>query len=226
MGEELLVSLAADGLCNVKEDISQFFSNPAEFLEVFQAQDTPRLAEIVWDDYEKKIRTEGMESAYRWSSFLFSGWKKTDFLNYTNFVWKKSIEQKRISIYSSMQNLIQLLKENHWEVVIVTASPVWAVEAVINNFGLTAENILGMVLELKNGYTTSKIIEPYTYGEGKVKAIQTRFKKLPDLAIGDSVNDFNMLSSSKLAIALDRGRYPEFIATCKAKGFLIQSIFT
>ncbi|MCX7999242.1 MAG: hypothetical protein N3A69_09890, partial [Leptospiraceae bacterium] len=117
MGEELLVSLAADGLRNVKEDISQFFSNPVEFQEVFQTQDTARLAEIIWDEYEKKIRTEGMESAYRWSSFFFSGWKKAEFLNYTNLVWKRSIKQKRISIYFSMQKLIQFLKENKVKVI-------------------------------------------------------------------------------------------------------------
>lgn len=191
-----------------------------------RSKNTTQLAELVWDEYEKKIRFEGMESAYRWSSFLFSGWKKEDFIKYTNFVWKNSIEQKRISIYSALLKLINFLKKNDWEIVVVTASPTWAIEAVIANFGLTPKQILGMNLELKNGYTTSKIIEPYTYGEGKVKAIQNHFGKTPDLAIGDSMNDLPMLSASKLAIVLDRGRYPEFISSCRLKGFSIQSIFT
>lgn len=226
LGEELLVSLASDGLRNVQEDLSKFFQDSQAIQEAFYSKDTPKLAELVWDEYENKIRSEGMESAYRWSSFLFSGWKKDDFLKYTNFVWKRSIEQKRIAVYSALLKLIELLKENKWKIMVVTASPSWAIEAVIQNFNLTPQEILGMKLELKNGYTTSKIIEPYTYGEGKVKAIQNHFGKLPDLAIGDSINDLAMLSASKLSIVLDRGRYPEFISNCKAKGFLIQSIFT
>lgn len=226
LGEELLVSLAADGLRNIKEDISKFFEDPQSIQKVLQSKDTPRLAELVWDEYEKKIRIEGMESAYRWSSFLFSGWQKKDFLSYTNYVWKKSYEQKRLAIYSGMLKLIEHLKEKSWEIFIVTASPTWAIEAIIEKFELTPKSILGMNLELQNGYTTSKIIEPYTYGEGKVLAIQKNLGKLPTLAIGDSINDFAMLKSSKLAVALDRGRYPEFISRCKSEGFLIQSIFT
>lgn len=226
LGEELLVSLATDGLRNIQEDISQFFENPQPVLEAFRSGNTTKLAEFVWDEYEKKIRQEGMESAYRWSSFLFSGWQKEDFLKYTSLVWKTSLEQKRISIYSALLKLIELLKKNNWEVMIVTASPTWAIEAVIGNFGLTTKQILGMNLELQNGYTTSQIVEPYTYGEGKVKAIQNYFGKNPDLAVGDSENDLPMLKASQLSVVLDRGRYPEFISKCKSNGFLVQSIFT
>lgn len=222
MGEEILVALAADGLRHVREDIPSFFKNPEEVSSAIQVSNTLRLAELVWAEYETLLATKGMEAAYRWSAFLFSGWKKKEFQGYCKTIWKQAITQKRIFIYPKMKSLLSLLKDHSWDILIVTASPAWAIEEIAPEFGLTAENVLGMNLKMDGEHSTSQIIEPYTYGEGKVAAIKANRKEKPTLAFGDSINDLPMLCASEIGVLMDRSRDLDLTRTCKEKGLFIQ----
>lgn len=224
LGEEVLVALARDGLSHVKEEIPNFFTNPEQVKLALKSKDNFQLAKLVWEEYESLLSTKGMEAAYRWSSFLFSGWKKEEFQKYCREVWNQAQSQKRIGIYSTMKSLIMFLKSHSWEILVVTASPTWAVAEVISEFQLESENVLGMNLKLSQDYSTSEILEPYPYGEGKLQAILNHKAKTPDLAFGDSINDLPMLSGSKLGVLLDRGRDIDLTQICNQKGILIQPL--
>lgn len=106
-----------------------------------------------------------------------------------------------------MKELVSHLLENQWEVWIVTSSPQEIVQSVSPLFGIPAERVLGMQLSLENGLHSSEILEPFTYGKGKVERLKVATGGFVDLAFGDSVNDFVLLdSATQMGIFLDRGK--------------------
>ena len=228
-GEEVMNSLIKEGLPFFKEDFTLFFKDNELSKSIFQNRFlNPKLfSEFILQSYTEIASSEGVETSYRWSSFLFSGSTEKELKEYSKKVWteqKKRVDQNRVFPYDEMLDLIQFLLEKNWEVYIVTASPSYVIQAISEELGIQQEMVIGMELEEKNGFLSPKILEPYTYGLGKVKAFQNKTGKLPDLAMGDSWNDFPLLESATLSIALDKGN-KDFINKCKERNFLIQKRF-
>ncbi|MCE9598794.1 MAG: haloacid dehalogenase-like hydrolase [Spirochaetia bacterium] len=101
-------------------------------------------------------------------------------------------------IYPQMKALIQLLKQNGFEVWIVTASP----EALYQTFlsrelGLAPMNILGVKSVVRNDVLTDEMIQPIPQEEGKRHAIETFIQAQPLLAAGNSRGDREMIEYSR-----------------------------
>jgi len=67
--------------------------------------------------------------------------------------------------------------------------------------------VLGIRQKTENGVLTGELLQPVTYREGKQQALEQAGVR-PDLAVGDSMTDFEMLAWSTTAIVIDRGRIP------------------
>ena len=77
----------------------------------------------------------------------------------------------------------------------------------------------------KDGISSVEIAEPYTYGEGKVKALLERVGANADLAFGDSENDFPLLkSATRFGVLIDKGN-SELADKCRSINCLIQPVF-
>lgn len=228
-GEEVMNTLLEQGLPFLKEEFSDFFPNKSESKKIFENRKTniPKFKEYILKHYSEIANTKGVEASYRWSSFLFSGSSANELKEYSQTVWenqKTREDPSRVFPYPEMLDLIQFLNENDWDVYIVTASPELVIQSISKELGIEPNKVIGMELKLKNRFLSSEILEPYTYGLGKVKAFQNKTGKLPDLAMGDSMNDFPLLESAKLSIALDKGNQ-DFIDKCKDRNFFIQKRF-
>lgn len=223
-------ALILDGLHELKEDFTQYFQNKKQASRVWKLRERSpiQLKEFVWKEYSLIMKEKGVEAAYRWSSFLFSGWKDKKIRQYAKKIWKSELSSKdpaSVSPYKEMVGLVRFLLESKWKVLIVTASPDKIIEEVSSVFYLPKENVIGMKLKEADGISTPKIIEPYTYGEGKVKAIQERVGVNPDLAFGDSENDFPMLkSATRFGVLIDKGNL-ELAEKCRKLNCLIQPMF-
>lgn len=95
-----------------------------------------------------------------------------------------------------MKELLDHLIENEWRIWIVTASPEEIIQSVSHLFGIPSEMVLGMRLSVKDEVHSSEILEPFTYGIGKVERLKIATGGYADLAFGDSINDFDLLSST------------------------------
>lgn len=221
--------LLRDGLTKVTEDISGLFRNESYALAVWlnRDKDPKALEKLVLDEYEFHLVDKGLEFAYRWTSFIFSGWKAEEFNEYSLSVWKRELESEEwasVHPYPEMQSLLNFLHRKNWETYIITASPAGAIKTVAFAFGIKPENVLGMELVIENGQSTSKIIEPYTYGEGKVAMIKSVIGKAPDLAFGDSINDLPMLKFAKQGVLIDKGN-TDLANNCRDFNCIIQPVF-
>jgi phosphoserine phosphatase len=216
-GETLMMQFVREGLLNVKnlEGIVP---------EAIPHRNDPNaLSDIIWKKYNSILETAGTEFAYRWSSFLFSGWEPTALKAKALVVWQDSIEKKILSPFPEMESILQLLLKNNWKPFIVTSSPTLIIQPIATLFQIPEDSVLGMNLVVEQNLTTALIHEPFTYGEGKVRAIETTIGTGYELAFGDSKNDFPMLKRAKMGVLLHRGN-EELLNDSLHADILIQTV--
>lgn len=220
-GEKMMEEVIGDSLRYVDLDLSDFFRESELWKNhsLVPQRDKERL---VWEEYSYQLKEFGIERGYRWTAFLFEGLDREIFFEYSQKAWERV--RGKVFPQPEMKDLIAYLYENHWTAYIVTASPEVGVQAIAPSFPIEEDKVIGMRHIQVSGKNTRQIREPYTYGEGKVRAIQERIGRVPDLAFGDSFNDYPMLCYSKQGIGIDRGN-PEFVAACLSKGILVQPYF-
>lgn len=227
-GEKIMDQLIMEGLEYLPKDLSYFFRDQ----KLWKDHTKLSLAEkehLVWEEYAYQLKEFGIESGYRWTSFLFQGMSKETYYEVSRRAWQRVYqpeEETGVFPQLEMKDLISYLNHHNWQVYIVTASPEPGIAAIAHHFPVKESHVIGMRQVLgEDGKYTHKLIEPYTYGEGKVKAIQERIGTNPDLVFGDSFNDYPMLCKAKeFGVAIDKGD-PEFVKACKSKGILIQPYF-
>ncbi len=145
--------------------------------------------------------------AYTWSRFLFAGIHQDELENIGMKVFCQGLyEKKTLHISREMQEIVQILHEKKWKVIIVSASPKPILTTVAEmNFGIYKDNLFAMDLAIdKQGYTLPKIIQPMTSFDGKVSVLKKHFACRPSIAFGDSVSDIPMLKYAKLGILLNQ----------------------
>lgn len=131
-------------------------------------------------------------------------------------------------IYPAMRRLIADLLEARWRVHLVSASPRWPIQAAARHFGLSAEHVIGIDLQLEDGVLTDRLAYELPYGAGKVKAIQRFLGHRPALAAGDSAADRFMLDTSTdaaLVLAYDgHASQRPLLARAAEAGWLVQAV--
>ncbi len=119
-----------------------------------------------------------------------------------------------VRVYREMLNLMQVLKTYGFDTWIVTSANAYVVRALSrwlrlseNAAPLIAEDhVLGIELVTQSGCYTDKAVEPYPIGEGKLEVFLDTVGRSPVLAIGDSMNDFDLLENCEgLSIVIQRG---------------------
>ncbi|MCR8639700.1 haloacid dehalogenase [Leptospira interrogans serovar Ricardi] len=209
-GEAVMESFLLEGVPAYKGDISLLLGENGDKALSSRYQNPDLFRSIVLTQYETIQSKFGLEASYRWSSWIFSGHSPKVLKEISKKIWNQhAINSSRYSvkIYQPMKELLDHLIENEWEIWIVTASPEEIIQSVSHLFGIPSERVLGMQLSIKEEVHSSEILEPFTYGIGKVKRLKVATGGYSDLAFGDSINDFDLLSSAtKVGIFLDRGK--------------------
>jgi len=96
-------------------------------------------------------------------------------------------------IFQPVKQLISILKDNDFEVWIVTASPEGMYQQFLSKeFDIPITNIIGVKSVIKNGIITNKMVHPIPQDEGKMEAIETFIQDKPLLVAGNSRGDKEM----------------------------------
>ncbi len=229
-GETVMNQIILDGLVYVSRSVFvSHFRHKKKASGKWDVRHTnpQELQDFVWNEYSHIISDIGLEAGYRWSSFLFSGWKPSNLRSYSLSVWKENLGKKdpaSVHPYPEMIDIISFLHSNHWTVYIVTASPKVVIQAVSGQFGIPEENVIGMELKEAEGVFFPDILEPFPCMAGKPKAVSSRGIS-HFIAFGDSSNDFALLETSKLlGVLIDKGN-PALVESAIQKGFEVQKAF-
>lgn len=153
-----------------------------------------------WNSYLKRKEVNA-PMAYTWLAQISKGYRLEEV-----HTWAKQCceEQNQWPVFAPMQKLISTLKENRFQIFVITASVKWAVEPfALKYYGIPKENVLGVQTEVHSGIVTDIGVEPVTYREGKLKALLKATQNRPPLlAAGNTMGDFFLLQGANLGLAL------------------------
>lgn len=93
-------------------------------------------------------------------------------------------------------DLIGALTGRGFDVWVVSGSNKWSVEPVFTRFGIPGERIIGIDLEVRDGFLTDRAEEPVPIREGKIDALRRRTPVVPLMTVSDSKNDIPLLLHS------------------------------
>ena len=101
-------------------------------------------------------------------------------------------------IYEPMQSLISTLKQNDFEIWIITASPEGMYQQFLSKaLGIPITHIVGIKSIIKDGIITDEIIKPVPQDHGKKWAIESFVQGVPLFVAGNSRGDKEMIEFSK-----------------------------
>ena len=127
-----------------------------------------------------------------------------------------------IRMYNEMIELLQVLEVHGFSVWIVSSSNAYIVKALARRSGFPEERVLGIELQTQSGRYTDRPVEPAPIGEGKLELFLDTVGRSPVLAIGDSMNDFELLENCEgVSIAIDQGD-EVLLEQARDRGWFIQ----
>ncbi|EQA44781.1 haloacid dehalogenase-like hydrolase [Leptospira broomii serovar Hurstbridge str. 5399] len=211
-GEAVMNELLRQGLPWIS-DIRPFFSEPetADRLENLRKTDPLSFQKEAWAVYDTIHETKGLEVAYRWSTWIFSGRTNTELRKTARAIWEQNQNSETnlaVKPYNALFELILELRRINADIWIVTASPEGVIREVSGHWNVPENRVLGVELATQDGVLSHRVVEPFTYGAGKVQKIMKATNgEGYDISFGDTENDFALLENSKLqGIFLDRGK--------------------
>jgi phosphoserine phosphatase len=128
-----------------------------------------------------------------------------------------------LRLYRPMARLVGRLLAAGWDVRVVSASAAPLVRAFARRIGLGPERVIAVRLDPDPaGRLRPRVLEPFTYMEGKLEAIDLFLGRRPKLVAGDSPGDLAMLRASEDArLVVARSASSEVARIAAEEGWLV-----
>lgn len=171
--------------------------------------------ERVYYRYERLVLADRC-AGYAWAVAVMAGIKEENLTR-----WCEQFAAAWPNYRPKMLSLIAGLTDLGVEVAIVSATSRWLVEAAMRRVKLGSLKVLGIETKVEKGKLTREILEPVPCGKGKVLAIRKHFGRMPDLAVGDSIGDLEMLEAAQRAVVVARRgeKETEMLKIARARGW-------
>jgi len=106
------------------------------------------------------------------------------------------------SLFPEMRDLIRRLQDANCEVWAVSSSNEWIIRSAMRSFGIPPERVLAAKAVVENGVIANRLVRVPS-GPGKVEAIRSSVKDVPDCAFGNAIWDREMLALAKHPFAVN-----------------------
>lgn len=172
----------------------------------------------VWEEYEARVRADRC-AGYAWAVAVMEGLREADVIR-----WSEQFAAAWPNYRRPMVDLLRGLQEGGVDVWIVSATNRWLVQAAARQMGLIPERVLGIETRVRDGELTGEVVHPVTCRAGKVEAIRQRLGRMPDLAVGDSVGDLEMMEAASHVVVVGRRDHPraEMVLLARERGWPVQ----
>ncbi len=113
---------------------------------------------------------------------------------------------KGLCVRKSVAHLLQECLDRKMKVFIISASPEVLVRAALQQYKLPFTDCFGICLKESEGVYMNETLEPMPVEDGKIVCLQEKIHPTvrPILAVGDSMNDFSLLTYAHIRVAVDR----------------------
>ena len=168
-----------------------------------------------WNEYETRVKRNRSEG-FTWAVKCMAGLSEADVIR-----WSRQMAIAWPNYRPAMAGLIAGLAEAGYEVWLVTASNAWIIQASAPLIGVDPAKVLGILVEVEGGKLTNRVIQPVPCNAGKVEAIRQRLGRMPDLVVGDSMGDLEMLESARVPLVVGRKDKPaaEMVQHAASRGW-------
>lgn len=172
----------------------------------------------VYGEYEERVRKDRC-AGYAWAVEVMAGLREEEVVR-----WSKAFAASWPNYRPQMVRLLQALEEGHVEVYIISATCEWLVRAAAGLMGIEESRVYGIRSRVQNGVLTSEVLKPITCGPGKVEAIRKYIGQMPDIAVGDSPGDTEMLEAASQALVVARRDRPssDFVLLARSRSWPLQ----
>lgn len=183
------------------EELSPLDASVRNGLEAYSA-----FAEMLLGRYFDQIASGAVEKACADIVRLFAGYTPGEVRRLADETWEAEFGARpgtfRLGgrdlprgarFIAESVDLIRALAERGFDIWAVSGSNKWSVEPVFRSFGVPADRVIGIDLEVENGVLTGRTDGPVPIRAGKIDALRHRTKTVPLLAASDSKNDIPLL---------------------------------
>jgi phosphoserine phosphatase len=198
-GQRVIAAVAADGTL-WRPDIGEYF---LQWLSghLPDSPDPALLPKKIWTDYAKRLKKDPADA----HAFAVTALKGMPYLELLYAVDYIASEWKHYK--PSMAALLEGLSEAGVEVHVVTSSWETLIRHALLYAGIDADGVFGVDVDLQHvagtgPVMTDRLVAPVTCGSGKVEALTANLGQAPDLAIGDSLVDREMLEAARWPIVV------------------------
>jgi phosphoserine phosphatase len=187
---------------------------------------------------ERALAAGGPAQAYGFVLEAFAGWPLDAFRAHCRTTLAAELEapvgerrlagpagprvRSGIRFRSRVGSLVARLHDLDWQVWIVSGSAEWAVEEAVGRFGVAPARVRGQRVAVREGVLTGEGIEPAVFGPGKVAVLEPLLAHPPDLALGDSPNDRELLGWARTAVVMDAGDANSLGREAGARGWAVE----
>jgi len=147
------------------------------------------------DEYLARCATD-VDDAYAWGAQILAGLRESRVAESAVEAWRRH----RPRLLAPLEAIVRALHRAGVEVVVVSASNRWVIEAAVKELGVGPDKIIAVDLERDGPELTGTVVQPMPNGKGKVDAIDVHLGRRPTLAFGNSVHDVPMLQSAALGV--------------------------
>ncbi len=175
--------------------------------------------------YQRRFERLGRRDCYEWAVKLHVGISEAEMVRWSREAIVEELRRAQyaesmgtadgetptvrrgIRVIRQMRGVMERLRQQGYEVWIVSASNWWTVSAVAPLFGVAENRVLGNRVEVDDqGRLTARRKGPALFREGKVAIIEEKIGGAPQLAMGDAITDKEMLEMALgEAVLIDRG---------------------
>lgn len=107
-------------------------------------------------------------------------------------------------VYEGMEQIHETLRGAGIELRIISGTAHWLVVGAASAMGIEADHVRGALGEVSDGVIQPRVIEPLTYREGKLVAVESWIgDKRAAVSFGDSGSDLPMLDRSATRVAVN-----------------------
>ncbi len=177
----------------------------------------------LWPVYHRREREEGPVAAYTWAAQeCVRGLTESQARARAEDLLRSGLTEHRLALRPEMAWLIDLLRRSGWEIWVVSAAVTPFVQVSARQAAIPPQRVLGVeVARDEAGRFTAGLAEALTYRQGKVEAIRRHIGRAPELAVGDTWTDVEMLDLAGQAVLWSAGD-AELEATARQAGWWIQ----
>ena len=155
----------------------------------------------IYADYEQRVEQNRL-LGYQHAIEIMAGIKLDDLA-----AWSYQFAASWPNYRNEVKMVIHWLKEQGFEIWIVTASNEWTIKQAAPFVGIEPEKVIGIKSEIIEGVISKDIIKPVTCNAGKVEAIEKIIGQKPVFAFGDSMGDFEMLNFCHQPLVIGEKRH-------------------